>query len=79
MWPKFIPLRAQHEERVLRAAWAYARMKKFGITIENDMVCHLPLVDSTNTAEHLGRDLLHAAEDLLSAMSIDEADGKLAP
>jgi len=73
-----MPLRTQHEERVLRAARKYARMKLHGTYIENDNVVHVAASDRAMYAEAFAKELTFAAETLIAAMSIDEVDGKLA-
>ncbi len=39
--PAFMPIRTQHEERVLRLARKYARMKLHGSYVENNMLHHV--------------------------------------
>jgi hypothetical protein len=75
--PKFIPYVTQKEQTFLRDARRYARLKAFGITIENNVVCKHGMKDAERLAEYLGGSLLHSAVELIAAMSIDEIEGQL--
>lgn len=75
-----MPLRTQHEERVLERARKYARMKLHASYIENNVIVHVCRSDADNLyLPHFRAELLDAAESLLLAMATDEKDGVLQP
>lgn len=76
--PKFMPMRTQAEDKVLRLARKYARMKLFSTYIEKNVTVTVCYADRDSLyAPHFLRELEDAAIGLLRAMSIDEVNGEL--
>lgn len=76
--PAFMPLRTQHEERVLRLARKWARMKLHHAYIENNVIVRVARVDAENLyGKHFESELKDACESLLLAMATDEKNGEL--
>lgn len=76
MTTKYMPIRTQAEDKVLRCARKLARMKAHGSYVENDLV-HYVCGERARYIEAFTHELIDAASDLLNAMAIDEVDGRI--
>lgn len=76
-----MPIRKQYEERILRIAREYARMKLFGASVDLNSDCFVYhcKTDSETQSKYMGELLLHECEKLLLAMCTDEIGGTLIP
>ena len=72
--PKFMPIRTSAEERLLRIARKYGRMKKFGAVIEHDHAVLVSRGDIERYVRLYEDEMKEAAEGLILAMSIDELE-----
>ena len=69
--------RTNEEDRVLKLARKYARMKLTGRYVENGYLCKVDPKQAEDYKQYLAAELLEAAEFMFVVMATDEVDGKL--